>query len=150
MTNRTPIAARPKWPFGGSRNECTHRGYEVTRLASCATFITPAILLFLFYCGLLKTTGFVSHTIRTGGEERIAPVEVPASPSEPRMIIFALDGAVPAGRMDAIKSSRIPLYQRVVGQVRGRRTLRARLRSAGSIECASLEHDRGLGVDLHR
>ncbi len=91
----------------------------MTRLASCATFITPAILLFLFSCGLLKTTGFVSHTIRTGGEERIAPVEVPASPSEPRMIIFALDGAVPAGLMDAIKSSRMPYISALLGKDEG-------------------------------
>ena len=89
------------------------------RLASCATFTMAAFLLFLFSCGLLKTTGFISHTIRTGGEERIAPVEVPASPSGPRMIIFALDGAVPAGLMDAIKSARMPYISALLGKDEG-------------------------------
>ncbi len=92
---------------------------KVTRLASCATFIIAAILLFLFSCGLLKTTAFVSHTIRTGGEERIAPVEVPASPSGPRMLIFALDGAVPAGLTDAIKSPRMPYISALLGKDAG-------------------------------
>jgi hypothetical protein len=94
-------------------------GMKVTRLASCATFTIAAILLFMFSCGLLKTTGFVSHTIRTGGEERIAPVEVPASPSGPRMIIFALDGAVPAGLMDAIKSARMRYISALLGKDEG-------------------------------
>jgi len=89
------------------------------RFVSCATFITAAILPFLFSCGLMKTTGFVSHTIRTGGEERIAPVEVPASPTGPRMIIFALDGAVPAGLMDAIKSSQMPNISGLLGRDEG-------------------------------
>jgi type I phosphodiesterase/nucleotide pyrophosphatase len=93
---------------------------KVTRLASCATFTMAAFLLFLFSCGLLKTTGFISHTIRTGGEERIAPVEVPASPSGPRMIIFALDGAVPAGLMDAIKSARMPYISALLGKDEGK------------------------------
>jgi len=67
----------------------------------------------------MRTTGFVSHTIRTGGEERIAPVEVPASPTGPRMIIFALDGAVPAGLMDAIKSSQMPNISGLLGRDEG-------------------------------
>jgi hypothetical protein len=94
-------------------------GMKVARLASCATFTIAAILLFLFSCGLLKTTGLVSHTIRTRGEERIAPVEVPVSSSGPRMIIFALDGAVPAGLMDAIKSTRMPYISALLGKDEG-------------------------------
>ena len=90
----------------------------MTRLASRATIVIAAIL-FLFSCGLLKTTGFVSHTIRTGGEERVAPLEVPASPSGPRMIIFALDGAVPAGLMEAIKSAQMPSINGVLGKEEG-------------------------------
>jgi Type I phosphodiesterase / nucleotide pyrophosphatase len=94
-------------------------GTEVTGPLVLRTLITVANLLFLFSCGLLKTTGFVSHTIRTGGEERVAPLELPASPSGPRMIIFALDGAVPAGLMEAIKSTQMPSMSEVLGKDEG-------------------------------
>jgi hypothetical protein len=90
-----------------------------TRVTSCAVFVAAAILLFLFSCELLKTTGFVSHMIKTGGEERIAPVAVPASSTGPRMIIFALDGAVPAGLMDAIKSFQMPSISALLGKDEG-------------------------------
>jgi hypothetical protein len=92
---------------------------RVTRLAYYSTFVIAAILLFLFSCRLLKTTGFVSHTIKTGGEVRIAQVELPASPTGPRMIIFALDGAVPAGLMEAIKSSKMPHISALLGKEEG-------------------------------
>src|SRR5262249_47543432 len=75
--------------------------------------------LIAFSCGLTKTIGFVSHTIETGGEERPAPVEVPASPSGPRVIIFALDGAVPAGLMDAIKYLEMLNNRGLVGKDQG-------------------------------
>jgi hypothetical protein len=91
-----------------------------TRVASSIiTFITAATLLCLFACGLLKTTGFVSHTIKTGGEERISPVAKVASPTGPRMIIFALDGAVPAGLMDALRSSQLPHISALLGKDEG-------------------------------
>jgi len=82
-------------------------------------FIAATIALSLFSCGLLKTTGFVSHTIKTGGEERIAPVEKAASPTGPRMIIFALDGAVPAGLMSAIRSAQMPNTSALLGKDQG-------------------------------
>jgi hypothetical protein len=90
-----------------------------TLLSHCATVFTAAILLFLFSCGILKTTSFVSHTIKTGGEERNATVEVPASPTGPHMIIFALDGAVPAGMMGAIKSLQMPHVRELLGKDEG-------------------------------
>ncbi len=85
------------------------------RLPSCVTFIVAFGLLFLFSCGLAKTSGFVTHTLKTGGEERTAPVELPASPNGPRMIIFALDGAVPAGFMHGIKSLQMPHVKELLG-----------------------------------
>jgi hypothetical protein len=88
----------------------------VIRLSSCATFIIAAVLLLLFSCGLTKTTGFVSNTIKTGGEVRTAKVEVPASEKGPRMIIFAFDGAVPAGMMQAIKDLQMPHVKELLGK----------------------------------
>jgi type I phosphodiesterase/nucleotide pyrophosphatase len=82
-------------------------------------FVIVASLLFVFSCAIQKTTGFVTNTIKTGGEERKAPVEVPASPSGPRMIIFALDGAVPAGMMDAIKSLHMTNIRMLLGKDEG-------------------------------
>jgi hypothetical protein len=84
-----------------------------------STFVLALILSFVFSCGLQKTTGFVTNTIKTGGERRIAPVEVPASPNGPRMIIFALDGAVPAGMMDGIKSPHMPAISGILGKNEG-------------------------------
>ena len=84
-----------------------------------STFVLVLILSFVFSCGLQKTTGFVTNTIKTGGEQRIAPVAVPASPNGPRMIIFALDGAVPAGMMEGIKSPHMPAISGVLGKDEG-------------------------------
>jgi hypothetical protein len=92
---------------------------NVTRLPSCATCIIGVVMLFLFSCSLLKTSGFVTHTIETGGEERATRVEVPASPTGPRMIIFALDGAVPAGMMDNIKNLQMPHVKELLGNDEG-------------------------------
>jgi predicted AlkP superfamily pyrophosphatase or phosphodiesterase len=92
---------------------------NVTRLPSCATCIVAVVMLFLFSCSLLKTSGFVTHTIETGGEERATRVEVPASPNGPRMIIFALDGAVPAGMMDNIKNLQMPHVKELLGNDEG-------------------------------
>ena len=76
-------------------------------------------MLFLFSCGLAKTSGFVTHTIETGGEERATKVEVPASPNGPRMIIFALDGAVPAGMMEDLKNLQMPHVKELLGNDQG-------------------------------
>ena len=92
---------------------------NVTRLRSCATFIIAVAMPFLFSCGLAKTSGFVTHTIETGGEERSTKVEVPASPTGPRMIIFALDGAVPAGMMDDIRNLQMPHVKELLGEDHG-------------------------------
>ena len=91
----------------------------MTRPTYYVIFTVATISLFMCACELKKTTGFVSHTIRTGGEEQVAPVEVPASPSGPRMIIFALDGAVPAGLMEAIKSPHMPNISALLGKDEG-------------------------------
>jgi predicted AlkP superfamily pyrophosphatase or phosphodiesterase len=91
----------------------------VTRLPSCVTGIVAVGMLFIFSCGLAKTSGFITHTIKTGGEEREAKVEVPASPTGPRMIIFALDGAVPAGMMDDIKNLQMPHVKELLGNDQG-------------------------------
>ena len=91
----------------------------MTRLPSCATCIIAVAMLFLFSCNLAKTSGFVTHTIETGGEERETKVAVPASPSGPRMIIFALDGAVPAGMMDDIKNLQMPHVKELLGNDQG-------------------------------
>ncbi len=91
----------------------------MTRLPSCATLITAAVSLFLFSCGLIKTTGFVTHTLKTGGEERAASAEVPASENGPRMIIFALDGAVPAGMMQGMKDLQMPHLKELLGNDEG-------------------------------
>jgi Type I phosphodiesterase / nucleotide pyrophosphatase len=91
----------------------------VTRLPSCATYIIAVAMPFLFSCSLLKTSGFVTHTLETGGEERATRVEVPASPNGPRMIIFALDGAVPAGMMDNIKNLQMPHVKELLGEDQG-------------------------------
>ena len=92
---------------------------NVTRLPSCATYIAAFAMLFLVSCNLAKTSGFVTHTIETGGEERETKVAVPASPSGPRMIIFALDGAVPAGMMDDIKNLQMPHVKELLGNDQG-------------------------------
>jgi hypothetical protein len=92
---------------------------NVTRLPSCATYIVALVMPFLFSCGLAKTSGFVTHTIETGGEERATRFEVPASPNGPRMIIFALDGAVPAGMMDNIKNLQMPHVKELLGEDQG-------------------------------
>jgi len=91
----------------------------VTRLPSCVTWTIAVAMLFLFSCKLAETSGFVTHTIETGGEERETRVEVPASPSGPRMIIFALDGAVPAGMMDDIKNLQMPHVKELLGEDEG-------------------------------
>ena len=82
-------------------------------------FAIAASSLIAFSCTLSKTSGFVAHTIETGGEERTPQVEVPASPGGPRVIIFALDGAVPAGLMDAIKSLQMPNIRELLGKDEG-------------------------------
>jgi hypothetical protein len=82
-------------------------------------FVLILILSFVFSCGIQKTTGFVTNTIETGGEQRSAPIEVPASPNGPRMIIFALDGAVPAGMMNAINSLHMPNTRELLGKDEG-------------------------------
>ncbi|MGC2492284.1 alkaline phosphatase family protein, partial [Candidatus Binatus sp.] len=83
------------------------------------TWTIAVTMLFLFSCNLAKTSGFVTHTIETGGEERETKVAVPASPSGPRMIIFALDGAVPAGMMDDIKNLQMPHLKELLGNDQG-------------------------------
>src|SRR5215470_4979987 len=92
---------------------------KVSRLPSCATFVIAAVVLFLFSCSLTKTTGFVTHTLKTGGEERTTPVETPASPTGPRMIIFALDGAVPAGMLQGMKALQMPHIKELLGKDEG-------------------------------
>jgi len=87
----------------------------MTSRPSSATFAIAVALLFLFSCGLAKTTGFITHTLKTGGEERSSPVEIPASTTGPRMIIFALDGAVPADLMHGIKSLQMPHVKELLG-----------------------------------
>ena len=91
----------------------------MTRLPACVIGIVAVAMLFLFSCGLAKTSGFITHTIETGGEERAAKVEVPASPNGPRMIIFALDGAVPAGMMDDLKNLQMPHVKELLGNDQG-------------------------------
>ena len=92
---------------------------KVTRLPSCVTFIVAFGLLFFFSCALTKTTGFVANTLKTGGEVRAAPIEVPASENGPRMIIFALDGAVPAGLLQAMKDLQMPHVKELLGNDEG-------------------------------
>src|SRR5215471_18353044 len=90
-----------------------------SRLLSRPAFVIAAAVLFLFSCSLTKTTGFVTHTLKTGGEERTAPVEMPASPTGPRMIIFALDGAVPAGMLQGMKDLQMPHIKELLGNNEG-------------------------------
>ena len=96
-----------------------NRYTKVIRESSRAAFAIAASSLVAFSCGLTKTTGFVSHTIKTGGEEHSSPIEVPASPSGPRLIIFALDGAVPAGLIDAVNGLEMPNIRGLLGRDMG-------------------------------
>jgi hypothetical protein len=86
---------------------------------SISVFVLGLISTLVFACGLSKSTGFVTNTIKTGGEQKMSPVAVPASPNGPRMIIFALDGAVPAGLMAAVKSNQLPNISGLLGKDEG-------------------------------
>jgi hypothetical protein len=61
----------------------------------------------------------VSKTIATGGEENLSKGPPPPTSSGPHVIIFALDGAVPAKLMDAINSGRAPHFAAVLGRDEG-------------------------------
>lgn len=96
-----------------------NRYTEVIHWYSRTALAIIASSLIALSCGLTKTTGFVSHTIATGGEEQDSPIEVPASPRGPRMIIFALDGAVPAGLIDAVNALEMPNIRGLLGKDMG-------------------------------
>lgn len=93
---------------------------KIAHRLSLANAVIATSLLFLFSCSTAsKTVALVSHTIKTGGEERLAPVEVTPSPTGPHMIIFALDGAVPAGLMEAVRSGHAPNIAALLGKDKG-------------------------------
>jgi hypothetical protein len=57
----------------------------------------------------------IAKTLRTGGEQRLTKVAPAPSRQGPHVIIFALDGAVPAQLMEAVRSGRAPHIASLLG-----------------------------------
>ncbi len=69
---------------------------------------------------LLGSCTLVRKTLETGGEQQLAkaPPPPPSAPG-PRLVIFAMDGAVPAQLMEAIRSGQAPHIAGALGRDRG-------------------------------
>jgi Type I phosphodiesterase / nucleotide pyrophosphatase len=76
--------------------------------------IAVAAGLLLFSACLL-----ITHSIKTGGEQKLAKAAPPPRRHGPHVIIFALDGAVPDRLMEAIHSGDAPNVARLLGKDEG-------------------------------
>ncbi len=81
--------------------------------------IISAIAVIVTTLPLLWSCALVWETLKTGGEKRIEPVAPPPAAFGPRVIIFALDGAVPDQLMQAIRSGRSPHIAALLGKDKG-------------------------------
>ena len=61
----------------------------------------------------------VTQTIATGGEQRLAKAAPPPVKEGPHVIVFAMDGAVPAQLMEAIQSGNAPHFSALLGNGKG-------------------------------
>ena len=100
---------KPPMPENTSRH-CRERKIRFSRVLKG---LLASLLLAQGSCHL------ISKTIATGGEEKLNKSAPPPTSSGPHIIIFALDGAVPAKLMDAIDSGRAPNIAAVLGRYEG-------------------------------
>ncbi len=78
--------------------------------------LLTAIALASVLCGC----HLIGKTIQTGGEQRLAKVAPPPPPKEAvHVIVFALDGGVPASLMAAMDSGHAPNLAKLLGRPRG-------------------------------
>lgn len=75
--------------------------------------VTLAIAVSSFSCRL------VTETVKTGGELRLAKVAPPPVKEGPHVIVFAMDGAVPAQLMQTIESGQAPHIAALLGAGHG-------------------------------
>ena len=61
----------------------------------------------------------ISETLKTGGEQRLTRTAPPPKKQGPHVIVFALDGAVPAGLMEAVHSGHAPNIASLLGKDEG-------------------------------
>ncbi len=61
----------------------------------------------------------ISETLKTGGEQHLTKAPPPPKKQGPRVIVFALDGAVPAGLMEAVHSGHAPNIASLLGKDEG-------------------------------
>jgi hypothetical protein len=76
-------------------------------------------LIILTMASLSYSCRLVTKTIATGGEERLAKVAPPPKKEGPHVIIFALDGGIPAQLMATIQSGNAPRIAALLGKEQG-------------------------------
>jgi len=75
---------------------------------------------FLLFLVLSSSCVLVTQTIKTGGEQKLAANPPPLPPKDgAHVIVFALDGAVPAQLMNVIREGRAPHISALLGKDRG-------------------------------
>lgn len=68
---------------------------------------------------LSSSCTLISETLKTGGEKRLTKTAPPPKKQGPHVIVFALDGAVPAGLMEAVHSGHAPNIASLLGKDEG-------------------------------
>jgi type I phosphodiesterase/nucleotide pyrophosphatase len=77
------------------------------------------VSLFSLLTLLFGSCALIVETIWTGGQQQLNTSPPPGSAIGPRLIIFALDGTLPAQLMDAIRSGNAPNLAGLLGRERG-------------------------------
>jgi len=68
---------------------------------------------------LISSCTLVTETLKTGGEQKLTKGAPPPKKEGPRVIVFALDGTVPAQLMEAIGSGHAPNLAALLGVAQG-------------------------------
>ena len=76
-------------------------------------------LLALAMLALIGSCALITKTIETGGERQFKPLPPPRPPASVHVLIFAMDGAVPAQLMEAIHSPHAPNIAALLGKDEG-------------------------------
>lgn len=79
----------------------------------------PRILPLAVALTVVCSCAFVKELLSTGGEKQISSSAPPANPVGPHVLIFAMDGAVPAEFETAVKSGKAPHIALLLGKERG-------------------------------
>ena len=81
--------------------------------------LIPLLVLAALLVLLPSSCTLVKQTLETGGEKQFKPIPPPAPPAGRHVLIFALDGAVPAKLMEAIHSGHAPYIADLIGKDEG-------------------------------